>query len=271
MLGYNVNSMPLNSRIGIFIQLSKTDIMNFKKFITCVIVSLIVTNLYPQCIWPSGVECTENPANQFTVITETKTFSQMIGNEILDPSQSPLQAQFLVVCETIQADLNNYIFAEGSEIVFLNNQSTLEVLSGAILEFRNSYLHGCEKLWDRILVHGGGQLEITNGCRIEDAVVAVRLDPYSTFLSTSSTLDGNYVAIQAGADGNPIQYAVTLSITGTTIAGSKDLLETYGSFPCTYEKPRYGFLAGNLQLVVHPGNTRLFRHRFFLSDQGGGS
>ncbi len=44
-----------------------------------------------------------------------------------------------------------------------------------------------------------------------------------------------------------------------------------------YDKPesnlrlyciRYGT---QLLLVVHPGNTRLFRHRFFLSDQGGGS
>jgi hypothetical protein len=110
------------------------------------------------CQLPEGVECTLNEPSAFKVITTSKTFSQMIADgDLLPQAISESEPQFLVVCQTITDNLPGwYIFAYGSEIVFLNNSSGLVVNSGANLQFRSSYLHGCQKLWDRIRVNGGG-------------------------------------------------------------------------------------------------------------------
>ena len=174
------------------------------RYLAASILSLFATVIFAQgnCGLPSGVTCTENLPSSFTLVSTSKTFSQMVADqELLDPSVSSSTPQYLVICETVSANYQNYVFAPGSEIVFLNNQSSLEILSGAKVEFRQTYIHGCQKLWYRILVKGGGRCEFNNNCRIEDGVTAIHLEPNSVLLSTSSTFDGNYTSIYSNTPG----------------------------------------------------------------------
>lgn len=206
-----------------------------------------------ECQLPTGVECTLNEPGAFKVIAASKTFSQMIADgDLLSPTLSESVPQFLVVCQTITDDLQGwYIFADGSEIVFLNNSSGLVINSGANLQFRNSYLHGCQKLWDRIRVNGGGRLDFTPGCRVEDAVTAVHLEPNSKFLAAYSTFNGNYICVFAGGAGTPNQHSITTTIGGNVFSGQKALIENYVPNPqlpsCFYSKPMYGIVAQNVR------------------------
>jgi hypothetical protein len=206
-----------------------------------------------ECQLPAGVECTLNEPSSYKVIATSKTFSQMIADgDLLPQAISGTAPQFLVVCQTITDNLPGwYIFADGSEIIFLNNPSGLVVNSGANLQFRASYLHGCQKLWDRIRVNGGGRLDFTPGCRVEDAVTAVHLEPNSTFLTTYSTFNGNYICVYAGGTGNPNQHSITATIGGNLFSGQKVLIENYVPNPqlpsCYYGRPMYGIVAQNVR------------------------
>jgi len=205
------------------------------------------------CQLPEGVECTLNEPSAYKVIATSKTFSQMIADgDLLPQAISGTAPQFLVVCQTITDNLPGwYIFADGSEIVFLNNPSGLVVNSGANLQFRASYLHGCQKLWDRIRVNGGGRLDFTPGCRVEDAVTAVHLEPNSLFLATYSTFNGNYICVYAGGTGTPNQHSITATIGGNLFSGQKALIENYAPNPllpsCFYGRPMYGIVAQNVR------------------------
>lgn len=214
------------------------------------------------CQLPEG--CTTHDPVLFKVIATSKTFSQMIADgELLPQSTSGSAPQFLVVCQTITDDLPGlYIFADGSEIVFLNNTSGIVVNSAATLQFRGSYLHGCQKLWGRIRVSGGGRLFFSSGCRIEDAVIAVYLEPNSFFAATYSTFDGNYVCVYAGGAGSPNQHSITATIGGNVFSGQKALIENYAPNPqvpsCFYTKPMYGIVAQNVRhmtIGVNKGNA----------------
>jgi hypothetical protein len=96
------------------------------------------------CQLPEGFECSLNEPSAYKVITTSKTFSQMITDgDILPQAISGTSPQYLVVCQTITDNLPGwYIFAAGSEIIFLNNTSGMVINSGANLQIRASYLLG---------------------------------------------------------------------------------------------------------------------------------
>jgi len=186
--------------------------------------------------------------------------------ELLSQINSGSGPQYLIVCETITDDLAGwYIFDFGSEIIFLNNHSGLVVNPGANLQIRDSDLHGCQKLWDRIRVKGGGRLDITPGSLVEDAVTAVHLEPNSTFLATYSNFNGNYISVYAGGAGTPNQHSITATISGNQFIGQKALIENYVPNPqlpsCFYGKPMYGIVAQNVRhmTVGLNGGGNLFR------------
>ncbi len=222
------------------------------------------------CELPIGFECTTLAGN-FKLITTFKTFSQMVADgELLPQATSSTAPQFLIVCQTITDNLpGSYEFASGSEIVFLNNNSGIVVNGGASLHFRNTFLHGCEKLWDRVLVKGGGLLELSQGCRVEDAYIAVDLEPSSVFISLSTNFDGNYTCIYAGDSNTSAQHSITTTIAGTIFSGQKALIENYVLNPvslpnCYFSKPMFGIVAQNVsQMTVGlfgGGDANLFQN-----------
>ncbi len=219
------------------------------------------------CQLPTGIECHEHEPGDYKVIGTTKTFSQMIADgDLLQPALSETQPQFLVVCQRIIDDMPGlYTFAEGSEIIFLDNIGGLEITPAAIVRIKGTYIHGCQKLWGRIWVKG--RLELSLGCRIEDAVTAVQLDPNSIFISTGTTFDGNYRCIVAGTTGNPNQHVITATIGGNVFSGQKELIEHYIPNPdqptVFYSKPVSGIFVSNVRMMTigvnGAGNLNRFR------------
>ncbi len=184
--------------------------------------------------------------------------------ELLPQQASSTQPQYLAICETITDDLPGfYDFAAGSEIVFLRNSSRLEVNNNATLRFFASYLHGCEKLWDRILVKSGGRLILAPGCRVEDATRAVHLEPgVDLLIASGCTFDGNYISIYAGGPGSPNQHSVLAAISRCTFSGQKALLEPLPGNTCVI-RPVYGIYLENVRFLMVGGtgevNTNSFR------------
>lgn len=175
--------------------------------------------------------------------------------ELFPQGLSQLAPQFLVVCGTITDDLpGTYYFASGSEIIFLDNNSGLEISSNSTVDFRNAYIHGCTKLWDRIRVKGNAQLWLTGGCRVEDAKVAIHLEPNSYLYSVSNQFDGNVTSIYAGEIGTPNQYPITCVIGNTIFSGQKQLIENFVPDPahpsCFLTTPVFGISVQDVQQMT---------------------
>jgi Secretion system C-terminal sorting domain len=190
------------------------------------------------------------PANQFTVITQPKTFTQMIADgELLNTTLGGTTPQFLVFCEPVTANLT-YTFAAGSELIFLTSQSGITVLPNLTVRFRSSSLHGCQRLWAGVTVKGDGRCVYTSS-RVEDAITAVSLEPSSTLWSRATIFNGNYKAMSIGGPGTPNQHSVSVFITESTISGSKPLIEPHlvPGTGCTYTVPNIGISINNVQSV----------------------
>jgi hypothetical protein len=220
-----------------------------------------------ECEIPKEITCTINKPNSFTVIETSKTFSQMIADGELLPQNNNGTPQYLIVCQTITNDLpGTYSFASGSEIVFLNSNSGLNVNGGSHVRFlTSSYLHGCERLWKGTRVFDGGRLDFSN-CVIEDALTAVHIEPNGQFNSVGSIFSGNFSCIYAGAAGSPNQHSITTILEGNTFSGQKPLLSNVIPNPllpnCFFSKPMYGIEVENVRFMsvggVNPNNPNRF-------------
>lgn len=190
-------------------------------------------------------ECLDLEDSEYYTVIETEpntplSFSSLITNGfLLSATNAASTAQKLIVCGQLNMDLTSYTFASGSEIVFVSNASGMKILDDSYLQMRGTHVHGCNRLWDKILIVGGGRLDVIQGSKIEDAVRAVEIQPDGVFSSSLSEFDGNYVSIFAGHFGVPKTLA-GFSIYGTVFRGSKTLIQSYTDASVTYSKPRIG-------------------------------
>jgi len=189
---------------------------------------------------------------EYTVIESSVsnplTFSFLIATgKLKDNVISLTTPQRLIVCGPIVANLIDYTFASGSEIIFVDNSSGLTVNANCKLVVKNTHVHGCTQLWRSIRV--SGRLELVDGCKIEDGSYAVQLNQGSTFVSSQTEFDGNYLSIYAGAStpGAIVSFA-GVTITGNTFVGSKPLLQAFTPAGTSdiYTVPNTGILAENV-------------------------
>ena len=199
-------------------------------------------------------------------VSDPLTFQFLIATgKLLDATNSLIMPQRLIICGPIVANLVQYTFASGSEIIFVDNSSGITVNTNCRLEFKGTHIHGCTQLWRSLRVFG--RLDIVEGCKIEDAINAVQLNDGSTFVSSMSEYDGNYISIYAGAAVLPPNVSVSLAgftITGSTFVGAKPLLQSYTPPGTTevYTAPNTGILTENvsaIQVGVPSALTNIFR------------
>jgi len=192
----------------------------------------------------------------------------LIGSgKLLDPTISPNIPQHLIICGPIMMNSIQYTFAAGSEIIFVDNSSGITVNANCKLEFRGTHIHGCIQLWRSLRVFG--RLDLLAGSKVEDAIIAVQAGEGSTFVSSQSEYDGNYICIYAGVSDNAVPPSGSVSLAGFTISGStfvgaKPLLQSYTPPGTTevYTAPNTGVLSENVVAIQVGGDgsaTNTFR------------
>ncbi len=211
-----------------------------------------------QCSVPSTCLDLGDP-QEYTLIESSVsnplTFSMLIGSgKLLDPTMSPNIPQHLIICGPIMMNSIQYTFAVGSEIIFVDNNSGITVNVNCKLEFKGTHIHGCSQLWRSLLVFG--RLDLLEGSKVEDAITAVQASEGSTFVSSQSEYDGNYICIYAGASDNAVPPSGSVSLAGFTISGStfvgaKPLLQSYTPSGTTevYTAPNTGILSENVVAI----------------------
>lgn len=157
--------------------------------------------------------CLHNSSQTFQCISGNANASSLFGAQLLNPTAALTTPQFLIVSGKITFD-NDYTFATGSEVVFLDNNSGFKVSGNKKLTLKSSSFHGCEKLWAGIEVLNAGKITAEN-CTFEDAKAAIILRNQSVIIATGNTFKKNACGI-LGMSANP---AVTISILPGSKAG----------------------------------------------------
>lgn len=169
-------------------------------------------------LWPT-YKCIDGNANFSDLVNQTL---------LLPPAQAAVTPQRLVVKGTLKNDystaLGGYIFAPGSDIIFVNESSGIEVNTNCKLTLDNTTLRGCQTMWKRILVLQGATFIAQNNCTFSDGITAVSALQNSTISITDCTFKNNLTSINLGVVllGNqvaPINYASGGGIWGNTIIG----------------------------------------------------
>ena len=175
-----------------------------------------------------GTSCLNNPGQTFQCIpTDVESHTQY-GTTLLPPLQAQTTPQFLLVAGKITFT-EDYKFAPGSEIVFLENTSGFKIGTNKKLTLESCSLHGCTKLWAGVEVTWGSKLFAWN-CTFRDGKAAIILRDGSIIEATGNTFEKNVCGI-LGAPSNPafLNNSITLAsakgISGNTFDGSGLLLQ----------------------------------------------
>ena len=150
------------------------------------------------------------------------------GNELLLPVQSLNTPQYLLIKGKVMLE-DDYTFAAGSDIIFLDNNSGFRVLNGKKLTLQGIDLHGCTKLWAGVEVLAGASIS-ADDCTFEDAKAAIVLRNQSIVEATGNTFRKNVCGIlglstNPGISSSSIFLGSAKGISGNTFWGNDQLLE----------------------------------------------
>jgi hypothetical protein len=152
----------------------------------------------------------------------------LYGNELLLPVQSLNTPQYLLIKGKVMFE-DDYTFAAGSDIIFLDNNSGFRVLNGKKLTLQGIDLHGCTKLWAGVEVLAGASIS-ADDCTFEDAKAAIVLRNQSIVEATGNTFRKNVCGIlglstNPGISSSSIFLGSAKGISGNTFWGNDQLLE----------------------------------------------
>lgn len=172
--------------------------------------------------------CLKNPSQTYQCINGNFNASTLFGVELLIPTLALSTPQFLIVKGKITFD-NDYTFASGSEIIFVDNNSGFRVSGSKKLTLSSSWLHGCTKLWAGVEVLNAGEIVAKNST-FEDAKAAIILRNQSVVIVTGNTFKKNVFGI-IGLSANPaVNISIFLGsksgISSNTFWGNNQLLES---------------------------------------------
>lgn len=175
-----------------------------------------------------AASCLKYPNETYQCIDGDFNSPSLYNNQLLPPAQAQTTPQFLLVKGKVTFT-EDYQFAPGSDIVFLDNASGFRVGSPRKLTLSSTDLHGCTKLWAGVEVISGATL-FAHDCTFEDAKAAIVLRGHSTIEATGNTFNKNVCGI-LGVDANQAIQNTSLflasakGISGNTFLGGGMLLE----------------------------------------------
>ena len=175
-----------------------------------------------------GEGCIKYPAQIYQCIDGDFVASALYGTKLLPPAQAQNTAQFIIVKGKITF-ADDYTFAPGSDVVFLDNNSGFKVSNTKKLTLSSSWLHGCTKLWAGVEVLNFAKIVATN-CTFEDAKATIILRNQSVAEITGNTFKKNVCSI-LGLSSNPGITSISIllgsrrGISGNTFWGNHQLLE----------------------------------------------
>jgi len=212
--------------------LSFIPIMRFTKFIFAFLIlvqSLGSAHAQVSCGGQQlGEGCIKYPAQIYQCIDGDFVASALYGTKLLPPVQAQNTAQFIIVKGKITF-ADDYTFAPGSDVVFLDNNSGFKVFNTKKLTLSSSWLHGCTKLWAGVEVLNFAKIVATN-CTFEDAKATIILRNQSVAEITGNTFKKNVCSI-LGLSPNPGITSISIflgsrrGISGNTFWGNHQLLE----------------------------------------------
>jgi hypothetical protein len=155
--------------------------------------------------------------------------SSLFGNQLLPPAQALTTPQYLLIAGKVYFN-QDYTFAPGSDIIFLDNDSGFKIIGNVELTLNGAHLRGCERLWIGVEVLDEGKLTALNST-FEDAKTAVLLRNGSIIRITGNTFNKNVCGILASRSTSgattPISIALGSAdgLSGNTFSGDAPLLE----------------------------------------------
>lgn len=120
-----------------------------------------------------NIACLKYPLQTYICVDGTFNSPALYGTALLNPAQALTNPQYLLVKGTITFT-QDYTFAEGSNIVFLDNGSGFRVGASAALTLEKSDLNGCSTLWAGVEVLSSCTV-ISRGSTFQDAKAAIIL------------------------------------------------------------------------------------------------
>lgn len=174
--------------------------------------------------------CVKYPTQSYQCIEGDFDAPSIYGIKLLHPTEAQDDPQFLIIKGKVTFT-EDYTFAEGSDIIFLDNNSGFKVFNNRRLTIESSWLHGCTKLWAGVEVLNSATI-LARNCTFEDAKAAIILRNFSVIEATGNTFKKNVCGI-IGLSPNPgiaspisILIASKKGISGNTFWGNDQLLES---------------------------------------------
>lgn len=179
---------------------------------------------------PVSIFCLNNPSQTYECIDGDFDAPTLYGTQLLSALQAQSTPQYLIVKGKLTFT-EDYTFATGSEIIFLDNNSGFRVFNNKKLTLRGSALHGCTKLWAGVEVLPSATI-IAENCIFRDAKAAIILRSLTVIEATGNTFEKNLCGILA-LNANPLiisPISILLGnqkgISGNTFYGADHLLES---------------------------------------------
>ncbi|MFN0033613.1 MAG: NosD domain-containing protein [Saprospiraceae bacterium] len=175
-----------------------------------------------------GEECIKYPGQTYQCIDGDFFSGALYGAQLLPPAQAQNTAQFIIIKGKVTFN-DDYTFAAGSDIVFLDNSSGLKVTTNKKLTLTSSWLHGCTKLWAGIELSNSAKI-VAQNCTFEDAKAAIILRSQTVAEITGNTFKKNVCGI-LGLSTNPNAPPISIllgsrkGISGNIFWGNHQLLE----------------------------------------------
>jgi hypothetical protein len=179
--------------------------------------------------------CLRYPAQSYTYIDGNYDAPSLYGAQLLTPAQALNNPQYLLVKGQVTFT-EDYSFADGSNIVFLDNNSGFRVTASAELLLDNSYLNGCTQLWAGVEVLPGSTITARKS-HFQDAKAAIILRDNVKVEITDNSFTQNVCGILAvpteanSSTTASVFLASNKGITGNKFTGNGQLLQ--GAVPGT--------------------------------------
>lgn len=195
-----------------------------KKLIICMTLFVgVASNVVGQVDCNLGVGYTEIQGNFDS--------PNLYGNGLLSPAQAQNTPQFLKITGLITFT-EDYTFAPGSDIIFLDNNSGFRVNSAITLTLNKSLLRGCNKLWRGVEMIANSII-VSDKTQFEDAITAILLRRDTRINLTENTFRKNVCGVLAVRE-NPffttpisVLLATPSGLTGNRFYGDEPLLEAF--------------------------------------------
>ena len=204
---------------------------------TLALVLLLTITLIPFNL-SAQVSCGGEPVSTFCLYAPSQIYAcidgdfnapTLYGTKLLTPIQAQSTPQYLIIKGKVTFT-EDYTFATGSDIVFLDNNSGLRVFNNKQLTLRGSSLHGCTKLWAGVEVLPSAKITAEN-CTFRDAKAAIILRNLTEIEATGNNFEKNVCGILALNVNPQLTSPISIllgnqhGISGNTFNGTGNLLE----------------------------------------------